>query len=84
MRSSRGTDAPYALVDLDWLAWLRPAAASAMTVQGVLEENLAHVARTFRAAGVERLVLARALRQQSEVAAIRAALGVVRADAWCV
>jgi dephospho-CoA kinase len=66
---------PYAIVDLDWLAWLRPSAASEATVHGVLTENLAHVARTFRAAGVERLALARALRTTGEVEAIRAALG---------
>ena len=65
---------PYALVDLDWLAWLRPSAASGATVQGVLRENLAQVANTFRGAGVERLVLARTLRSTHEVEEIRAAL----------
>ena len=55
---------PYAIVDLDWLAWLRPSAQSGATVQGVLIENLAHVAGTFRAAGVERLALARAVRRR--------------------
>jgi dephospho-CoA kinase len=66
---------PYAIADLDWLAWLRPSAASGATVQGVLTDNLAHVARTFRAAGVERLALARAVRSVEEVEAIRASLG---------
>jgi adenylylsulfate kinase len=65
---------PYAIVDLDWLAWLRPSAASEATVQGVLHENLAHVARTFRVAGVERLALARAVRTVGEIEAIRSAL----------
>jgi broad-specificity NMP kinase len=67
-------DAPFALVDLDWLAWLRPSRASQTTVPDVLSENLGHVARTFRRAGVERLVLARAVRRPHEVESIRAAL----------
>jgi hypothetical protein len=67
--------APYALVDLDWLAWLRPSRGSGLTVQDVLTRNLAHAARTFHRAGVERLVLARALRTADEVDAIRGALG---------
>ncbi len=66
---------PYAIVDLDWLAWLRPSAQSGATVQGVLVANLAHVAGTFRAAGVERLALARAIRRVDEVEAIRDSLG---------
>jgi adenylylsulfate kinase len=67
-------DSPYALVDLDWLAWLRPSRASQTTVSDVLSENLSHVARTFRRAGVERLVLARAVRHPLEIESIRAAL----------
>jgi adenylylsulfate kinase len=70
-----GGRAPHAIVDLDWLAWLRPAAASGMSVSDVLEQNLTHVASTFRRAGVERLVLARALRSAAEVESLRAALG---------
>jgi dephospho-CoA kinase len=64
-----------AIIDLDWLAWLRPAEASGVTVSGVLGENLEHVTSTFRRAGVERLVLARALRDAEEVEALRAAIG---------
>ena len=65
-------DAPFALVDLDWLAWLRPSRASQTTVPDVLPENLGHVSRTFGRAGVERLVLARAVRRPHEVESIRA------------
>jgi hypothetical protein len=68
-------DLPYAIVDLDWLAWVRPDPASGTTVQGVLCENLGHVSRTFAAAGVARVVLARAVRSTLEVDEIRAALG---------
>jgi hypothetical protein len=66
---------PYAIVDLDWLAWLRPSEGSGASVQQVLIRNLEHVVGTFRGAGVERLVLARALRRPDEVDAIRGALG---------
>ena len=70
---SRGTES-YALCDLDWLAWLRPDPGVATTVQDVLAENLRHVTATFRAAGVTRLVLARAVSRASEVETIRASL----------
>lgn len=67
---------PYAIIDLDWLAWFRPAAGSGVTVGQALHENLRHVSATFRAAGVERLALARAVRHGDEVDAIREAIGV--------
>jgi len=70
---SRGSGS-YALCDLDWLAWLRPDPGRATTVQEVLSENLRHVTATFRAAGVTRLVLARAVSRTSEVETIRASL----------
>jgi hypothetical protein len=41
----------------------------------VLAENLRHVSATFRRAGIERLVLARAVRRVDEIDAIREALG---------
>jgi hypothetical protein len=68
-------DEAYALVDLDWLAWLRPDPGRGTTVQHVLGENLRQVSATFRRAGVERLVLARAVRTGDELDAIRQALG---------
>jgi adenylylsulfate kinase len=66
---------PYAIVDLDWLAWLRPSEGSGASVQRVLAENLGYVANTFRGAGVERLVLAHAVRRLHEIEAIRDAVG---------
>jgi GTPase SAR1 family protein len=66
---------PYALVDLDWLAWVSPPAGSP-SVHEVLLENLAAVAGTFARVGVERLVLARRLAGRAEVDSIRAAAGV--------
>lgn len=69
---------PYALVDLDWLAWIRPAVATGATVTGVLCDNLRHVAATFRAAGVERIAFARATSDPGEIEGIREALGADR------
>jgi hypothetical protein len=65
---------PYALVDLDWLAWLRPAPDAAVSVQEVLLENLRAVWATYRAAGVRRLVLARLVESPAGLDAVRAAL----------
>ena len=77
---------PYALVDLDWLAWAEPPAGSPLGVHDILVANLAAAAATFRRAGVRRLVLARHVTRAEELAAIVAAIGggeldVVRLDA---
>jgi dephospho-CoA kinase len=64
---------PYALVDLDWLAWLRPAPGT-LSVQEALVANLSAAWETFRRARVEHLVLARFVRSAEELATIRAAL----------
>ena len=69
-------DCPYALLDLDWLAWVRPSGDIDVSVRQVLVDNLAHVCRTFRQAGVRRLVMARAVETPDDVDLIRAALGV--------
>lgn len=66
---------PYALLDLDWLAWVRPSGDVDASVQQILVENLAHVCRTFRRSGVRRLVMARAIETPDDVDLIRAALG---------
>jgi energy-coupling factor transporter ATP-binding protein EcfA2 len=63
---------PFALLDLDWLAWARLPEGAARHV--VLAENLAAVWATYRRAGLERLVAARALASRAELEAIRGAL----------
>lgn len=68
---------PYALLDLDWLAWCRPRRPAAPTVQEILVRNLAAAWQTFRDAGIERLVLARHVREPSHVAALRDTLAGV-------
>jgi hypothetical protein len=64
---------PYALIDLDWLAWLRPAPGT-LTVHEALLANLRAAWETFRRAGVELVALARFVQSGEELAAIRAAL----------
>ncbi|WP_147269093.1 hypothetical protein [Sphaerisporangium album] len=71
-------DTPHAVVDLDWLCWCAGAA-----VHEMLTANLRAVAATYAAAGVRRLVLARALLEPAHLDAVRrglpgAALTVVR------
>ncbi len=63
---------PYALVDLDWLAWCRP--AGGLAVGDILVRNLEAAWKTFAAAGIERLVLARHVERPEDVAALRGAL----------
>jgi GTPase SAR1 family protein len=77
---------PYALVDLDWLAWVEPPPSSALGVHDVLVANLAAAISNFRQAGIERFVLARHLTRADELAGIEAALAgaelaVLRLDA---
>ncbi len=38
-------DDPYALVDLDWLAWVRPAPGASLDVGKILATNLAAACR---------------------------------------
>jgi hypothetical protein len=65
---------PYALVDLDWLGWVQPSPASALTQRSVLAENLRLIWPTFREAGVQRLVLARYVEDRPQLDEFRAAL----------
>jgi hypothetical protein len=57
------------VVDLDWLGWVVPG-----PVDGLIARNLAAVWPNLRAAGVERLVLARALDRPEELDDIRSAV----------
>jgi adenylylsulfate kinase len=67
-------ETPYALVDLDWLAWLRPAPSSLVTQRSALADNLGLIWPTFREAGVTRLVLARYVEDRAQLDDFRAVL----------
>jgi energy-coupling factor transporter ATP-binding protein EcfA2 len=67
-------DEPYALIDLDWLAWVHPATGSERSVGELLVENLHAVSGAYRRAGVRWLVMARHLEHPGRLAAIRGAL----------
>lgn len=64
-------DLAVAAVDLDWLGW---ASGGSLSVDELINRNLAIVAATYLAAGIERLVLARAIASSSNLAAIGQAL----------
>ncbi|GII87670.1 hypothetical protein Ssi03_56600 [Sphaerisporangium siamense] len=62
-------DVPHAVIDLDWLCWCAGA-----DVREMLTANLRAVASAYAAAGIRRLVLARALLEPSHLDAVRRAL----------
>jgi hypothetical protein len=65
---------PYSAIDLDWLCWLSPAPNGGRSVHDVLLEALEAIWPVHRAAGVQRLILARGLRNSAEIDSVRAAL----------
>ena len=65
---------PFSAIDLDWLCWISPAPDRGHSVHDVLVETLAAVWPVHRAAGVQRLILARGMRNLSEIDSVRAAM----------
>lgn len=65
---------PYALMDLDFLAWFY--AADGDVEKRVLQQNVAALAANFREAGVRLFVLAWTLRDPAMVGGLSRALGV--------
>jgi gluconate kinase len=65
---------PYSVIDLDWLCWISPAAASGRSVQDVLVETFAAAWPVHRAAGIQRLILARGMRNAAEIDDVRKAV----------
>ena len=64
-------DLGVAAIDLDWLGWT---SGGSLSVDELINRNLAAVAATYAAAGIEKLVLARAIASTSKLAAIGEAL----------
>jgi len=63
---------PYAVLDLDWLAWFGP--EDAAIHQRVLLQNLASVVGNYLAAGVRLFVLAYAVPDAQQLGELKAAL----------
>jgi hypothetical protein len=68
------TDETYALIDLDYLCWAKPAAEADVTVHDLLVMNLTPVVRGFRTAGINRFILPRLLLTRAEADRVREAL----------
>lgn len=66
--------APYAVLDLDWLAWFGTGDDDDATVHRMLLTNLASVIGNYRAVRIRFFILARALRNQTELDSLKAAL----------
>jgi len=64
-------DDPYALIDLDYLCWGDPGSDAPGAEHVMLLKNLAPVVANYRAAGVTRFVLARAMRDRAQVESLR-------------
>lgn len=65
---------PWSAIDLDWLCWISPARDSGRSVHEVLVETLGAVWPVHRAAGVQRLILARGMRNTAEIESVRSAV----------
>jgi len=68
--------APYAVLDLDWLAWFGTGDDDDATVHRMLLTNLASVTANYRAVGIRFFILARAIRTRSEADGLRAMLAM--------
>lgn len=66
---------PYGALDLDWLWWFGIPGTQRNEALLVLFDNLTSIADTYLDAGVTRFLMAWSLRDPSDLAAVRAALG---------
>lgn len=64
----------YGAIDLDWLGWFDAPELDAATAQRIYLDNLSAVATNYADAGVQRLVLAGAVRSDAILDAMRAAI----------
>ena len=67
-------NAPYALLDLDFLGWFDAGGEGGPTEQSVMLKNLAALVGNYLAPGVRYFVLAGAIRDESELDDLKAAL----------
>jgi hypothetical protein len=69
-------DAPYAVLDLDFLAWFHTGTEGEGTVHAMMLRNLSAVARNYLNAGVRFFILAGAIRDRSELDELGAVLSM--------
>lgn len=69
-------DAPYAVLDLDFLAWFHTGTEEEGAVHAMMLQNLSGVVRNYLAAGVRLFILSRAIRDRSELDDLRAELAM--------
>jgi hypothetical protein len=67
---------PYALIDLDYLCWGEPGSDEPGAEHRMMLRNLAPVVANYLDAGVTRFVLARGMRDRSQVESLRETLGM--------
>jgi septum formation inhibitor-activating ATPase MinD len=70
------TETTYALIDLDFLCWAKPAPDCALSIHQLLLMNLVPVVRGFQSAGIRHFILARFFITTSEVVQLREALAL--------
>ncbi len=66
----------YAAIDLDWLTWADTGTGQEGAEHRMLLTNLASVVGNYLEAGIRRFVMARSLRDPSELESLRAAISV--------
>jgi hypothetical protein len=66
----------YAAIDLDWLTWADTRSGREGAEHRMMLTNLASVVGNYLEAGIRRFVLARSLRDRSELDSLRAAIPV--------
>jgi hypothetical protein len=69
-------DAPFALLDLDYLSWANPGTSGRAAEFAMMLPNLAAMAANYRRVGVQLFVLAYLVRDASEVDQLQTALGM--------
>jgi hypothetical protein len=69
-------DVPYAVIDLDWLTWAYTKDAGAGAEHRLMLLNLASVLPNYRAGGVRYDILARSIRDRSELESLERVLAM--------
>jgi hypothetical protein len=75
-----GTQATYALIDLDFLCWAKPSPDCPLSIHDLLVMNLVPVVRGFQSAGVRHFLLPRLILTNDEARELRAALAEATVD----